>query len=102
MDKITEGYLEAARKVEQGEEIFSCNAVQAAFASSWCSLKMKDKYLKVFCPKKERHYNRSDALLQQIRMYGRSGGGWMGNHNAETNLRVLMLALMAVCWKDFQ
>ncbi len=103
MDKIAKGYLEAARMIAQGEEIFSCNAVLAAFDRSGCGLRMKDKYLAVFCPNKGRHYDRSDALMQRIVGGGRNNmGDWPGKYNGEDNLRVLLLALMAACWKDFQ
>ncbi len=106
MDKLTAGYLEAARRIAQDEEGYSCNAVDAAFrVGLWYphekALPEVVRYLNVFWPGRPSHSveQRQNNFLEAIEED--SSIGDLGDPEPY-KLRTLMLCLMAVCWRDFK
>lgn len=84
----TEIYLEAARRVAEKEEWYSCHAVgraETAPRDNYTSTPAVKAYQKVFAPGLG-----EVQFLQKITA-----------DSGSENFRVLMLCLMAVCWKDF-
>ena len=88
-------YLEAARKIAEGEEKYSCYAIMSGTTHGFYSPPWEIENIKKYCE-----------------IFG-PGGGYYGfvseiinatNNDPKkmTNLRVLLLTLMAACWKDFE
>lgn len=106
MDKKTAGYLEAARIIAEGEEGYSCNAVGVAFQVGPRDIDQARievvEYLDVFWPGRssQRVSERQEDFLEAIEDESLITSDW--NSPASDNLRVLMLCLMAACWRDFK
>jgi len=93
MRTIRQIYLEAARSIAEGEHLYSCHAVHDASNSPVWTPTYKNpdivKYCKVFSPTGS--YYEFARFLEEIH-----------DDDEERNIRVLMLTLMAVCWRDFE
>jgi len=96
-------YRQAAWRIENHNQVFSCVAIKdierEIYRGSWRDL--DEKYRKVFCPGKS-HFERKegnftvkiDRFCQRIEKSSRKSARCR-------DLRVLLLCMMAACWRDF-
>jgi hypothetical protein len=90
-------YQEAARRIAEDEETFSCRAICAALRSTGlgyvmqCALPEVQAYFKVFAPKCRVWEDVAVALQRRIEE------DW----HDQRDLRVLLLCMMAACCDDF-
>ena len=88
-------YLEAARKIAEGEEKYSCYAIMNGITYEPClppwEIESLRKYCEIFGPRGRYHGFVSKII-----------NATNNNPKKMTNLRVLLLTLMAACWKDFK
>ena len=85
-----EVYLEASRKLAEGEQTYSCVAISRLLPEWWAISTEHTPEVKAYCEVFNTNLPYSD-FPRRIN----------GDKNPR-NLRVMMTSLMAVCWKDFQ
>ncbi len=98
MDKVTKSYLEAARIIAEKDGIYSCIAVEDVFEEWGTKGNRTEKYLNVFWPGKlgQSPPKRHNLFIEGIER------GYSMVSPVPVNHRVMMLCLMAACWRDFK
>ncbi len=89
---LTPIYLEAARRIAERENVFSCWGIAGAVdgeKSNWRSYQECDFYQSVFYD--EEPYSFANAVSHAA----------FETDISRNHFRVMLLCMMAACWKDF-
>ena len=86
----TEIYLEASRQLAEGEQDYSCIAINRVNHDWYMIFTRLDPVVKAYCGvfNPDHEYDEFPRIV--------------GSDEDPRNLRVMMTSLMAVCWEDFQ
>lgn len=93
----TKVYRHAAWLVENHKERFSCNAVATAHEGWYPTSAIEHDYRLIFAPGSPFikingfHYDRFIRKIEKVTMV----------EEEQRDLRVLLLCMMAACWRDF-
>ncbi len=83
-------YLEASRRLAEGEQDYSCNAIGSLTRNYSSQLTRQIQEVKEYC-----------EVFNTGHFYDEFVYKVVSSKNSR-NLRVMMTSLMAVCWRDFQ
>ena len=86
----TELYLEASRQLAEGEQDYSCIAINRLNHKWFTILTRHDLEVKAYCDVFNHDLDYAEFCER------------VASDENPRNLRVMMTSLMAVCWEDFQ
>ena len=86
-------YINAAKQIGEGLERYSCHAVSKASGKHTCLdyCKEKESYMRVFTETKD-----DIAFCREVEEAAKN------DREKAKDLRILMLCMMAACYKDFR
>ena len=85
-------YINAAKQIGEGSEKYSCNAISEASGKPYCLdyCRKKELYMSIFTESKD-----DIAFCEEVEK------AVDRDYEKGKDLRILMLCMMAVCYKDF-